>query len=229
MRRGAASRILRICLHTIRYSQALDFLYWYNYKFVAIREREKRGGGLRWLWDAKKNRLNKLRHGLSFETAQLVFDDPLAASRPDPYSGEERWQTIGVIGSVVGSSFTHGRKSAQPPIRRPAASSAPERRPAMKDGIMKRTISKRLKAAQRAELEALAALPDDKIDTKDIPEVRDWSGAQRGLFFRPIKQQLTLRVDADIIAWFRSTAVKGEGYQTRINRALREYVDSHTR
>jgi len=56
---------------------------------------------LRWLWDAEKNRLNKLRHGLSFETAQLVFDDPLAASRPDVYSGEERWQTIGVIGSVV--------------------------------------------------------------------------------------------------------------------------------
>jgi uncharacterized DUF497 family protein len=40
-------------------------------------------------------------HGLSFEAAQLVFDDPLAASRRDMYLGEERWQTVGVIGSVV--------------------------------------------------------------------------------------------------------------------------------
>ncbi len=92
---------------------------------------------------------------------------------------------------------------------------------------MKKRISKPLTAAQRAELEALAAMPDNRINTKDIPEVRDWSGAQRGLFFRPIKQQLTLRLDADIISWFRSTAVKGEGYQTRINRVLREYVESH--
>ena len=76
---------------------------------------------MRWLWDAEKNRLNKLRHGLSFETAQLVFDDPLAASRPDPYSGEERWQTIGLIGPVVVLVITHGRKSTQPPVRRPAA------------------------------------------------------------------------------------------------------------
>ena len=56
---------------------------------------------MRWTWDAKKNRANKRVHGLSFETAQLVFDDPLAASRPDPSSEEERWQTIGMIGPVV--------------------------------------------------------------------------------------------------------------------------------
>ena len=56
---------------------------------------------MRWLWDADKNRTNKKRHGLSFETAQLVFNDPLAASRRDMYLGEERWQTVGVIGSVV--------------------------------------------------------------------------------------------------------------------------------
>jgi uncharacterized protein (DUF4415 family) len=95
--------------------------------------------------------------------------------------------------------------------------------------IVKRRISKRLTAAQRAELEALAALPGDRIDVKDIPEVRGWTGAQRGLLFRPIKKQLTLRIDADIISWFRSAAVKGEGYQTRINRALREYLNRHAR
>ncbi|MDR3423919.1 MAG: BrnT family toxin [Alphaproteobacteria bacterium] len=56
---------------------------------------------MRWVWDSEKNRINKQRHGLSFETARLVFDDPLAASRRDPHQGEERWQTVGVIGSVV--------------------------------------------------------------------------------------------------------------------------------
>ena len=93
---------------------------------------------------------------------------------------------------------------------------------------MKKGSSDRLTPAQQAELEALAALPDDKIDTRDIPEVRDWSGARRGLFFRPIKKQLTLRIDADVIAWFKQHTPHGEGYQTRINRALREYMAQHT-
>jgi len=93
---------------------------------------------------------------------------------------------------------------------------------------MKKGRSDRLTPAQQAEIEALAALPDDQIDTRDMPEVRDWSGAQRGLFFRPLKQQLTLRLDADVIAWFKRQTPPGEGYQTRINRALREYVEQHT-
>lgn len=92
---------------------------------------------------------------------------------------------------------------------------------------MKQGSSDKLTPAQHAELDALAALPDDKIDTKEMPEVRDWSGAQRGLFFRPIKQQLTLRIDADVIAWFKGHTPNGDGYQTSINRALREYVEQH--
>jgi uncharacterized protein (DUF4415 family) len=84
-----------------------------------------------------------------------------------------------------------------------------------------------LTPAQVAELAALAALPDDQINTRDIPEQRDWSGAKRGLFFRPIKKQLTLRLDADLIAWFKDHAPNGEGYQTTINSALREYVAQH--
>ena len=56
---------------------------------------------LRWTWDDEKNRTNNRDHGLSFETAQVVFRDPLAASRRDPDSSEERWQTMGMIGHVV--------------------------------------------------------------------------------------------------------------------------------
>ncbi len=56
---------------------------------------------MRWIWDTAKNRRNKRMHGLSFETAIHVFDDPLAASQPDPHPAEERWQTLGMIGGVV--------------------------------------------------------------------------------------------------------------------------------
>ena len=94
---------------------------------------------------------------------------------------------------------------------------------------MKKKASKNLSPAQLKELRALAALPDAKINTKDIPEARNWAGAQRGLFYRPIKQQLTLRLDSDIIAWFKSTVQKNKGYQTSINQALREYVEQHAR
>lgn len=90
---------------------------------------------------------------------------------------------------------------------------------------MKKETSKGLTAKQKAQLEALAALPDDQINTDDIPEVRDWSGARRGLFYRPLKQQITLRLDADLIDWFKTHHPPGEGYQTSINRALREYVN----
>lgn len=68
------------------------------------------------------------------------------------------------------------------------------------------------------ELEALLRLDDGDIDTSDIPEVTDWSKAVVGRFYRPIKEPVTLRLDADIIAWLKS---EGPGYQTRINALLR--------
>ena len=89
---------------------------------------------------------------------------------------------------------------------------------------MKRESSE-LTGKQRAELQALEELSDDQIDTSDIPEVLDWTGARRGVFYRPVKQQITLRIDADVIAWFRAGAQGGRGYQTDINRALRQHVE----
>ncbi len=76
----------------------------------------------------------------------------------------------------------------------------------------------------QAQIRALEALSDDRIDTTDAPEILDWSDARRGVFYRPVKQQITLRLDADIIAWFKAQARGGRGYQTDINGALREHV-----
>ena len=82
---------------------------------------------------------------------------------------------------------------------------------------------------QQTELAELAELPEDRIDTTDIPEVLDWSHARRADFYRPIKQQITLRLDADVVAWFKERAPGGRGYQSNINRALREHVDRTSR
>ncbi|CAN5299724.1 BrnA antitoxin family protein [soil metagenome] len=94
---------------------------------------------------------------------------------------------------------------------------------------MKKGNSNRLAAKQRLELDALADLPDEQIDTTDMLEIRDWAEAKRGLFYRPVKKQLTLRIDADVIAWFKDHAAKGEGYQTQMNLALRNHMRRHAR
>lgn len=88
---------------------------------------------------------------------------------------------------------------------------------------MKNTISK-LTDEQREEIAALKELSDDSIDTTDPSETIDWSMARRGVFYRPVKQQITLRLDADIVAWFKNHASDGRGYQTEMNRVLRRHL-----
>lgn len=86
---------------------------------------------------------------------------------------------------------------------------------------MKRASSRDLSPELRAEVEALEAMRDEDIDLSDMPAVKDWSGAVRGKFYRPVKRQITLRLDADVVDFFEAS---GRGYQTRINAALREWV-----
>jgi uncharacterized protein (DUF4415 family) len=75
---------------------------------------------------------------------------------------------------------------------------------------------------QARELAPLARMPDEQIDLTDAPEVRDWRGAVVGKFYRPIKRPVTIRVDADVLAWLKR---QGRGYQTRINKLLREATE----
>ena len=73
---------------------------------------------------------------------------------------------------------------------------------------------------RKRRLGKLAAKPERTIDFSDIPELGEkfWRNAIRNPFYRPIKKQLTLRLDADVIAWLRRN---GKGYQTRANALLR--------
>ena len=68
---------------------------------------------------------------------------------------------------------------------------------------------------------ALQEMPEADIDREDIPEVTGFNFADRGRFYRPIKQAVTLRLDADVVAWFKQHHPK---YQTAINKALRDFV-----
>jgi uncharacterized protein (DUF4415 family) len=74
------------------------------------------------------------------------------------------------------------------------------------------------------QLERLEAMKDEDIDLTDMPEARDWPDAVRGKYYRPLKKPYSLRLDEDVVAWFKA---RGAGYQTRINAALREYMLNH--
>ena len=71
---------------------------------------------------------------------------------------------------------------------------------------------------QIEEIAALVALRDKDIDTSDLAEVKGWGKAVVGKFYRPVKEPVTLRLDADVLDWLRT---QGKGYQTRINFLLR--------
>lgn len=74
------------------------------------------------------------------------------------------------------------------------------------------------------ELKALKYRTVTEADTRGIPEVRDWDGAVRGRFYRPVKKAISLRLDADVLAWFKE---RSEKYQSKINEVLREYMRRH--
>jgi uncharacterized protein (DUF4415 family) len=83
----------------------------------------------------------------------------------------------------------------------------------------------KLSAEKRKELQKLAAKPDREIDLSDIPEIREIpSDAVIGRFYRPRKTAVTIRLDADVVAWLKAT---GAGYQTRINTHLRHLMQQN--
>ena len=80
-------------------------------------------------------------------------------------------------------------------------------------------------AWRHAQLARIAAISDDDIDTADIPEAPagNWALARRGQLYRPLKLAVTIRLDADIVAFAKERAADGR-YQTEINRMLRAQI-----
>lgn len=73
-------------------------------------------------------------------------------------------------------------------------------------------------------------MKDEDIDLSDIPEIPPEKFARaivrKGLQPVARKAQITLRLDADVLEWFRE---KGTGYQSRMNAVLRAYKQAHER
>jgi uncharacterized protein (DUF4415 family) len=97
-----------------------------------------------------------------------------------------------------------------------------------KNGKAKRMSGRALALRQKRELATLAALPDHQIDTSDIPELSPgaWKNAVRGRFYRPVKRAVSMRLDADVVAWLKK---RGKGYQTRANSILRQSMLEDTK
>ena len=82
----------------------------------------------------------------------------------------------------------------------------------------------RISEERKRELDQLAQRPDSEIDYSDIPPLTEefWKNAVRNPFYKPVKKQVTVRIDADILAWLRQQG--SEGYQSRLNAALRRVM-----
>ncbi len=88
--------------------------------------------------------------------------------------------------------------------------------------LVRRTLTDSpMTPARKRKLAQVAARPDSEIDFSEIPPLQEsfWKNAVRNPFYRPVKQQLTVRLDADVVAWLRQ---QGKGYQTRLNHVLRQ-------
>jgi len=84
----------------------------------------------------------------------------------------------------------------------------------------------RISERERRELGRLKRMPDAQIDFSDTPERVQPPEVEVGRFYRPIKQLVSIRVDADVLAWFRS---RGKKYQTYMNEVLRREMQTHPR
>ena len=84
----------------------------------------------------------------------------------------------------------------------------------------------KLTDAQKAELEALEKLSDDEIDLSDIPEMTEaeWAKAKRRMFYKPDWQDITLRLDQNVVDWFEEQTETPEEAHRNINQALVEYM-----
>ena len=79
-----------------------------------------------------------------------------------------------------------------------------------------------MKKASKTDWQRLAKMKDKDIDTSDIPELDD-DFFERAEIRVPPKQPVTLRLDADVVVWFKS---QGQGYMSRINKLLRRYMEN---
>ena len=80
------------------------------------------------------------------------------------------------------------------------------------------------KSTIKSNLKRIDALRDEDIDYSDIPALDEAFFEKARVVVPPGKKQLTIRLDADVLAWLKA---QGKGYQSRINAILRMYYEAH--
>jgi uncharacterized protein (DUF4415 family)/uncharacterized DUF497 family protein len=174
-------------------------------------------------WDPRKNTLNVKKHGIPFFYATRVFLDEHRLERIDNREGYGEIRFI-----TLDSSRTPKSLLFTPCERKEFGSFLPERPIDMKSkrtGIVKFQLDPdhlpELSAKQKARLKAIRARG---IDHSDIASQKGMAWTRPGaLVPTENKKQITLRLDADLLEFFRKT---GKRYQSRINAALREYMNA---
>ena len=100
--------------------------------------------------------------------------------------------------------------------------------PTKENSTLKRTLDLKnppfLSAEQKARLDAVALMPDEQIDYSDAPSLPDAVWMKVSAELPRNKQQITLRLDAEVLNFFKNM---GKRYQSRINAVLRSYVEAH--
>jgi uncharacterized protein (DUF4415 family) len=167
---------------------------------------------VRYEWDEAKRQSNIRKHGIDFIGIHTVFAGRTVTVLDDRFDyGENRFVTLGLLsGRVV--VVSHMETELFPSER--------QRR-------MKRSATS---GRSRTNWRRVDALKDEEIDFSDTPELSPEVFARavvrRGL--KPVarKEQLTIRLDSDVLEWYKK---QGPGYQTRINALLRAYMREHQR
>ncbi len=160
---------------------------------------------VRFEWEEAKRKANIRKHGIDFAGAEKVFDGYTVTVEDTRFAYDEhRFISLGILaGGVVAVAHTERG-----------------------DAIRSSRYGRQQKMRRRATSQKSQS--GEAVDLSDIPEVPPAVFAKglvrKGL--KPIghKAQVTLRIDADVIDWFRQ---RGKGYQTRINSILRAYKDAH--
>ena len=164
-------------------------------------------------WHEVKRNLNLKNHGLDFIDARRVFEGVTFTFEDDRFSyGERRFVTLGLLAGIP-VSIVHRRanmkSTSSPSAKQPAA---------------KRKSTSMKSKTDWTRLESKKAAPTISEDHPEADVRHVVRGiVRRGLKPLPSKESISLRIDQDVLEWFKA---QGAGYQTRINSVLRAFRDA---
>ncbi len=161
-------------------------------------------------WDEEKRLANIAKHGIDFIDVCRLFDAPFLIAPDIRHNyGEDRSIAFGHVRErLMVVAFTKRQETIASFLR--------ERQTNVK--------KRNLKTESRTDWKRVDAMKDEDVDLSDIPELDDDFFKNAVLDLPKPKATVTLRVDSDVIEWYRA---KGKGYQTLINAVLKGWAEQH--